>query len=389
MSIGIITYLIHRKLSEKAGLTAGEDRKEWSVQDAIYHLDFALIKTGGSPIVKEIHGLLQLVDAKLLPLVDEIHGINEVQELCGRSVHIPTLKSPGVEVELPSVIEWLAIYKRQQPIKLTKIIDHWAVFDTFAKGVSAGDASARKRSRWSSVPYLLSKTVNGRRIVPVEVGRTYTDPDLKQKIMTFREYIQKYLLREGEGSTEHDGVFGYLAQHNLLTQIPSLRDDISVPEYIQYTRPSLYPSSDNMYDSDDEDEEVKTTINAWLGPASTITPLHTDNYHNMFCQVVGTKYVRLYPPSATCAMYPMGVDERGINMSNTSSVPTGWVEGSDELSMQLEGDDIERWKTFRKEKYVEFVVREGEVVFFPKGWWHYVRSLETSFSVNFWWEGEV
>jgi len=35
-----------------------------------------------------------------------------------------------------------------------------------------------------------------------------------------------------------------------------------------------------------------------------VTPLHTDPHPNLLCQAAGRKYVRLYPPSATPAMYP-------------------------------------------------------------------------------------
>ena len=36
----------------------------------------------------------------------------------------------------------------------------------------------------------------------------------------------------------------------------------------------------------------------------------------------------------------------------------------------------------------EVVVGDGEGVYIPQGFWHYVRSLTASISVNFWWERE-
>lgn len=66
-------------------------------------------------------------------------------------------------------------------------------------------------------------------------------------------------------------------------------------------------------------------------------------------------------------------------MSNTSFV------------MDVEGGGGEKgegkFPLFHKETgYVECVLRASEAVFIPRGWWHYVRGLEVSFSVSFWWD---
>ena len=44
-----------------------------------------------------------------------------------------------------------------------------------------------------------------------------------------------------------------------------------------------------------------------------------------------------------------------------------------------------RFPHFEYEKYVDVILEEGEMLYVPVGWWHYVRSLEVSFSVSFWW----
>ena len=59
--------------------------------------------------------------------------------------------------------------------------------------------------------------------------------------------------------------------------------------------------------------------NIWMGPEGTRSPLHNDPYENIFAQVVGYKYFRLYPPCETESVYPRGV-EGGIQMGNTSQV---------------------------------------------------------------------
>ena len=59
--------------------------------------------------------------------------------------------------------------------------------------------------------------------------------------------------------------------------------------------------------------------NIWMGPGGTKSPLHNDPYENIFAQVVGYKYFRLFPPKMTEMVYPRGI-EGGIQMGNTSQV---------------------------------------------------------------------
>ncbi|KAI5848901.1 hypothetical protein BZA05DRAFT_426306 [Tricharina praecox] len=218
---------------------------------------------------------------------------------------------------------------------------------------------------WSSPAYLLSLTHGGRRLVPVEVGRAYTDAGWGQKIVPFREFLETYMT---EGATE----IGYLAQHTLFNQIPRLRNDIVIPDYC-YADPGDPPG--NVKATEMLGEPV---INAWLGPRGTVSPLHTDPYANVLAQVVGSKYVRLYPPEETPRVFPRGVEEGGVDMGNTSRAEVEEEGGGSELTE-------EESEVFKQARYVDCVFREGELLFVPAGWWHYVRSLETSFSVSFWW----
>ncbi|KAL2100926.1 hypothetical protein ACEWY4_002687 [Coilia grayii] len=215
-----------------------------------------------------------------------------------------------------------------RPVILEGVIDHWPAF---------------KEHPWS-IDYL--RTVAGCRTVPVEVGSRYTDEAWSQTLITVSEFIEHYIL--GKGNTGK----GYLAQHQLFDQIPELKEDIRIPDYCCLG----------------EGEEDDITINAWFGPGGTVSPLHQDPQQNFLAQVVGRKYIRLYSTEETERLYP----HQSQLLHNTSQV-------------DVESPDATRFPDFLKASYQECVLQPGDVLFIPLKHWHYVRSLELSFSVSFWW----
>jgi len=270
---------------------------------------------------------------------------------------------------------------------------------------------------WNDPAYLLEQTLGGRRLIPVEVGKSYTDEGWGQRIITFRDFMETYMLKghreavltaahtDTTQSLEHDEAdsstkptpTGYLAQHDLFAQIPSLRADISIPDYC-YCEPA--PSSHLTHIKPVAKLE-EPLLNAWFGPAGTMSPLHTDPYHNILAQVVGYKYVRLYAPAETQRLHPRSTDESGVDMSNTSLVDldeamalypemscwqtVGESGGDqDEVLRERRREFEEDFPGFKDAQYIEGILAPGECLYLPVGWWHYIRSLTPSFSVSFW-----
>ena len=235
---------------------------------------------------------------------------------------------------------------------------------------------------WQNPGYFLRMTLGGRRLVPVEIGKSYTDEDWSQTIMSFGDFMQTYVLPEDPEE------IGYLAQHDFFAQIPALKADIIVPDYCYTAPPDTDAAAARTSGLINVPQISEPLLNAWLGPKGTRTPLHTDPYHNILCQVVGYKYVRLYAPNQTPKLYPRGIDDKGINMENTSQ-----VDMSPMCTRSLGGAyDVDLMKTthrnfplFGEATYVEGVLAPGECLYIPLGWWHYIESLTTSFSVSFWW----
>ncbi|EXB48396.1 Lysine-specific demethylase 8 [Morus notabilis] len=200
------------------------------------------------------------------------------------------------------------------------------------------------RTKWNDLDYL--KTVAGDRTVPVEVGKNYLCPEWKQELITFSQFLERI---QATGSSSVVPTT-YLAQHPLFDQINELRNDICIPDY-------CFAGGGEL-----------RSLNAWFGPAGTVTPLHHDPHHNILAQVVGKKYVRLYPASLSEELYPYSE----TMLCNSSQV-------------DLDNIDKEVYPKVCDLEFMDCILEEGEMLYIPPKWWHYVQSLTTSLSVSFWW----
>ncbi|KAI5309494.1 hypothetical protein KEM55_003125 [Ascosphaera atra] len=393
--------------SDKAA--EGDEQRDFKVDPffpwidtAVHMLDNALIMAGGL-----------LRGGMIQSLVNALQSITPSREMGATDEMFPRIGMPSPRLRFPiprvHAIDFEAFAEHvstvRTPLVITGAIDHWPALST--------------RS-WSSRRYWLEQTFDGRRLVPVEVGRSYTDEGWGQKIMPFRDFSRKHLWKgekASQDSTEDDEEeeveTGYMAQHDLLSQLPSLRDDISIPDYCYVDAPGPEPGTP-LYEKQirergqerdtsvseaiekeepDDDSVFEPVINTWIGPAWTISPLHHDPYHNILVQVVGAKYLRLYSPhSPASKIHPRGMEfvepdsssseARQIDMSNTSQVDLAAIE----LSPAEQEMWDEMWPGFSELDYVETVLKEGEALYVPLGWWHYVRGLEAGVSLSFWWK---
>jgi lysine-specific demethylase 8 len=86
----------------------------------------------------------------------------------------------------------------------------------------------------------------------------------------------------------------------------------------------------------------------------------------VLAQVVGSKYLRLYDAKYTDRLY-------------TFSGALGHNSAVD-----IDSPDYEKHPLFKDLPCWQTILKSGELLYIPRLCWHYVKSLEMSFSVSFW-----
>lgn len=218
---------------------------------------------------------------------------------------------------------------------------------------------------WGALEYFANlralHTDLGGRLVPVNLG----SPLVGHKGVhqwPLRRLIEEHLLpsnashgtpplAEGPPDEETRCEVAYMSQHHLLHQHADLQDLLAVPPYTL---------SDNL-----------SPPNVWIGTRGTVTSVHSDPDNNFLCQVAGFKYVRLYGLDQASILHATMLRAKNTNSFGTSPVRV-------EAPLPPEHADS------AGARFMEAVLAPGDMLFIPKSVWHYVRSLSTSVSVNFW-----
>jgi hypothetical protein len=128
----------------------------------------------------------------------------------------------------------------------------------------------------------------------------------------------------------------------------------------------------------------------WLGPKNVITGLHQEwEALNFLHQLVGAKEVWLYSPDQTHLLYPSSKYAMGASNSEVRPFdpwPPRHAQGRQEQPGEHhEGgltEPLDLFPLFRQAVPLKLLLRPGDVLWIPSGWWHTVRSLGTTVSVS-------
>jgi Cupin-like domain len=140
----------------------------------------------------------------------------------------------------------------------------------------------------------------------------------------------------------------YIWQKSIPDEFPELLKSLVIPEPIRDMRGLV--------------------MNLWFG-RGTETPLHYDEYNNLFSQVYGTKRFILFSVQDSEWLYPFSHRAYMPHISHVDAFKP----------------DVGRFPEFFRATPIEVVLQPGEMLYLPSFWWHQVRSVGVSISVNMWW----
>lgn len=164
----------------------------------------------------------------------------------------------------------------------------------------------------------------------------------------------------------------YIAQVPLSDLPQELQQDVPTPACLTAPADDEPPYAADIY-----------TSSLWLGLTPTYTPWHRDPNHNLFCQLRGTKVVRLMPPRAGEELFRKVMADLGKPVMSTA------IRGKEMMldpERQAFVDAV--WGEIMPEGMFEVTLSPRDVLFLRAGWWHSVRGVglpgRLNASANWW-----
>ena len=256
---------------------------------------------------------------KLRKIESQLNIGLELRKLSKNNLKIDTKNSISQEVFLKNH------YSVRKPLMIKNFSKSWPALEKWKKD------------------YLIEKF--GHLNIEIQAGRdsneNYEVESVKHKEnMVFGEFLEGVY----SGKETNDYYMVATNENFSKTEMLKLTDDLG--EFPDFLDKGMFPNG----------------IFVWLGPKGTITPLHHDTSNIILTQISGTKKVYLISPDQSHLVYNhIGVFSQ----------------------VDLENPDYAKFPLFRNVIIQEVVLRPGEGLFIPVGWWHFVRSLDVSISLSF------
>ena len=257
-------------------------------------------------------------------------------------------------------------YERQVPVILRGAVAHYPAVEL-----------------WKSLDYWQQIMIVPGTTAQVEMGGSYGAQDAETPEIPFHSYVQYLRLFQeqygNQGPAEDPWLVTtsssesqstttplpdpskddlvYMAQNDLLKP---LYEDIIIPAFCR--DPKWQVGHGKLY-----------SVMSWLGPKGVTSPLHHDPLDNCYLNLVGRKRFVLFNPQEDAYTQWHHAGTNG-QQHNTSPI-------------ELEAPTVLQQYPDLAESAppaLYALLQPGDLLFIPSRWWHHVRSLDFSASVNVW-----
>lgn len=226
------------------------------------------------------------------------------------------------------------------PIPVMESFDA-AEFDRRFRGPASPVVLKGAASSWPAVktwtPALMAERFGEMRISPsidlpdTEVPYNFRDVDYRRE-MTIREFVP--LMKSGNRC------------------------------YVDQVSVSRYAGADQDFSFDAFGPKDVKDVVFWMG-SNTRSGLHYDYVDNFFAQIHGAKEVILAAPESA----------RNLHV---------FPDCHTKSQVAPQHPDLSRFPRFRRATLLQATLEPGDVLFLPRGWWHYFASSESSLSLSCW-----
>lgn len=134
--------------------------------------------------------------------------------------------------------------------------------------------------------------------------------------------------------------------------------------YVDQVSVSRYAGAEHDFAFEAFDPKDVKDVVFWMG-SNTRSGLHYDYVDNFFAQVHGAKDVILAAPE----------EARKLHVFSDCHTKS---------QVAPQHPDLAKFPRFRRATLLEARLEPGDVLYLPKGWWHYFASSESSISLSCW-----
>ncbi|MEO8178029.1 MAG: cupin-like domain-containing protein [Deltaproteobacteria bacterium] len=106
-----------------------------------------------------------------------------------------------------------------------------------------------------------------------------------------------------------------------------------------------------------------------MGSAGAVSPIHRDLAHNLAVHVFGSKRWRIFSPDQAELLYPTLGPEDGPSAQT--------------CRMDVEAPDLQQFPRYAQARPIDLVVKAGEILYVPSGWFHHVNALDLCLNVAY------